>query len=219
MSTTGEKEGARNTRKLARVDVSNSNDDLPLVTDNDVDSFAEAGECAVSEQVPSIADHSAEEWIGQGPSEADVADRSLELLGSQPVTHAPPTSTKQVHIALAPPAATELPPSQTPQNVDIVAPEGLVKSPQTSDSGPASGDNNSEYNGPATHGEINSEASLVEELVPHASPLTAQTKLAEAVQLKTAEALAAAGSPSKRRSRRPAKSKQQVMFPETLTRI
>jgi hypothetical protein len=199
-----------------------SNDDLPLVTDTEVDSFAEAGECAVSEQVPSRADLSAEERIGQGPSEADVADvadLSLELLGSQPVTHAPPTSTNQVDIALAPPAATDLPPSQTPQNVDVVAAEGLVKLPHTSDSGPASGDSNSEDDGPAAHGEINSEASPVEELVPHASPPTAQTKPAEAAQLKPAEAPAAAGSPTQRRSRRPPKSEQQVIFPETLTRI
>ena len=83
VSTTGKKEGAQTTRKLARVDVSICNDDLPFVTDTDVDSLAKAEECVVSKQVHTRADLQSQESTGQGPSEADMADRSLEVLGSQ----------------------------------------------------------------------------------------------------------------------------------------
>ena len=49
VSTTGRKEGGRTTQKLASKDISISNNDLPFVTDPDVDSLAEAAERCVSE--------------------------------------------------------------------------------------------------------------------------------------------------------------------------
>ncbi len=150
-------------------------------------------------------------------SEADVADRTMPVPGSEDPSHAPPTSTSDLDKTLPPTAATDLPPSQTEENVEVVAAEGLVKSPLTPDSGGQSGDSNSEDGGPEAFNEINCEVSPVEELVTHASLPTAATKPAEAAQLKTGEAPPGGGSPSQRRSRKPPKSDQQVISPKTLT--
>ena len=147
----------------------------------------------------------AEDGIGQGPSEADVADPTMQVPETQQPSHAPPASTTELDITLSTTAVTDLPPSQTEENVEVVAAEGLVKTPKTPDSGGPSEDSNSEDGGPAALDEMNSEVSPVQELVSHASPPTAQTKPAEAPP--------AAGSPSQRRCRRPPKSEQQVISP------
>ena len=214
VSTTGKMEPGRTTRKLAVVDISNSNDDLPFVTDPDVDSVAEAGESVFPNVVMQ-----AEVRIGQGSSEADVAGMTMEVSGTDHPSHAPPTSTAEVDITLSPTTVTELPPSQTEAPVQVVAAEGLVKTAKTCDSGGTSGDTNSEDGGPAALDEMNSEASPVQELVVHASQPTAETKPAEAAQQKPAEAPPAAGSPLQRRSRRPPKSEQQVVSHVTLTKL
>ena len=207
VSATGRKEGGRTTRKLASEDISVSNDDLPFVTDPDVESLAEVAERCVSEldtsrSVLNVVQE-AQERIRQGPSDADVADPTMDVPGSQHPSHDPLTSTNEADITKCPTAVQDIPSSQNEENVPVEAAEGVVKTPKTPDSGGHSGDSNSEDGGPAAQEELNSEVSTGKDLDSQAS--------AQPAPQKPAETLPAAGSPMQRRSMRPPRSPQQVI--------
>ena len=87
--------------------------------------------------------------------------------------------------------------------MEVVAAEGVGKTPKTLDSEGPSGDSNSEDGGPAAQDEMNSEVSAGKDLDSQASPPTAPQK--------PVEALPAVGSPMQRRSKRPPRSPQQVI--------
>lgn len=189
-STTAKKDAGRTTRKVAREDLSNSNDAIPCV----------------SELEPNFVQE-VQERIRQGPSESDVADPTMEAPRTENPSQDPPTSTTELDITLFATAVQELPPSRTEENVEVVAAEGVGKQPKTPDSGGLLGDSNSADGGPAAQDEKDNEVSAGKEDDSQASFPTAP--------LNAAEGAPPLGSPVQRRCRRQpiAKSPQQVIPP------
>jgi hypothetical protein len=177
------------------------------VTDPDVDSLAEGTERCVSELDTSrsalnvVAE--AQERHRPGPSEADVADPTIELPTTQHPTHDLSPSTNEADITKCPTAVHDKPSSGTEDNVPVEAADAVVKTPKTPDSAGPSGDTNDEDGGPAAQEELNIEVSAGKDLDSQASPPTAPQK--------PTESLPAAGSPMQRRSMRPPRSPQQVI--------
>ena len=199
LSKTGKKEGGRTTRRTLNVD--QSNDNIPFVTDPDMDSKAETGDTPSS--VQNVVQE-VQEQHAQGDDEAVVADPTMETPGSQQPSSGPPTSTTEMENPGCPTTHEDLPPPAAEEHVEVVAEEDDVYLLATPDTGGPSQHSNSEDGDKNPQDEVTSEVSAGTELAAHAPPPTAQEKPTEA----TPEP----GSPIQRRSKRAPRSPKQVIY-------